>query len=153
MAAEDEIRAVIDARLAGLAARDARAVIADYAGDAVVFDLPPPLVQPASELHDPARLQQWFASWDGPIAVEQADVTVRTAGELAVAFGLLHLSGKRTDGSEGDFWFRSTLCLERQDGGWRIVHEHNSFPMLMDGSGRAATEQLPGGGRSTAPPD
>jgi ketosteroid isomerase-like protein len=153
MAAEQEIRAFLDARLAGLAAKDAEAVVRGYAGDAVLFDLPPPLVQPLAELHDPARLQVWFDSWDGPIAVEQADVAVRTAGDLAVAFGLLHLWGKRTDGSEGDFWFRSTLCLERRDGGWSIVHEHNSFPMLMDGSGKAATEQLPGGGRTTAPPD
>lgn len=143
MSVEAEIKAVLEARGAAVAAKDAEASVRHYADDVVLFDLAPPLAQPASQAGDPAQAQQWFATWDGPIAVEVRDLVVRANGNLAFAFGLLHMSGTRTDGSEADFWSRTTACLERQGGAWRIVHEHNSFPMLMDGSGRAATELQP----------
>ena len=143
MSAEAEIRAVLDARRTAVAAKDAEASVKNYARDVVLFDLAPPLAQPSSQAVDSAQAQQWFATWEGPIAVKLRDVVVRAAGDLPFAFGLLHMSGRRTDGSDDDFWSRTTICLERQGGEWRIVHEHNSFPMLMDGSRRAATELRP----------
>lgn len=143
MSVESEISAVLEARGAAVAAKDAEASVKHYAPDVVLFDLAPPLAQPASQAGDPAQAQRWFATWDGPISVEVRDLVVRANGDLAFAFGLLHLSGKRTDGSEADFWSRTTTCLERQGDAWRILHEHNSFPMLMDGSGRAATDLQP----------
>lgn len=143
MSVEAEIKAVLEARGAAVAAKDAEASVKDYARDVVLFDLAPPLAQPSSQAVDPAQAQQWFATWDGPIAVEVRDLVVRANGDLAFAFGLLHMSGKRTDGSDANFWSRTTVCLERQGGAWRIFHEHNSFPMLMDGSRRAATELHP----------
>jgi ketosteroid isomerase-like protein len=143
MSVEAEIKAVLEARRAAVAAKDAEASVENYARDVVLFDFAPPLAQPSSQAVDPAQAQQWFATWDGPIAVELRDLVVRANGDLAFAFGLLRMSGKRTDGSDGDFWSRTTTCLERQGGEWRILHEHNSFPMLMDGSRRAATELRP----------
>lgn len=143
MSVEAEIKAVLEARVAAVAAKNAEASVKDYAPDVVLFDLAPPLAQPPSQAIDPAPAQQWFATWDGPIAVEVRDLVVRANGDLAFAFGLLHMSGKRTDGSDDDFWSRTTICLERQGGAWRILHEHNSFPMRMDGSRRAATELHP----------
>jgi PhnB protein len=109
----------------------------------VLFDLDPPLAQQASDARDPQRVAQWFETWDGPIETELRDLVVKTSGDLAVAFGFLHMSGRRTNGSENDFWSRTTICLERRDGEWRIIHEHNSFPMLMDGSSKAATDLHP----------
>jgi PhnB protein len=147
MSVEDEIRAVLDGRRAAVAAKDAEASIRSYAHDVVLFDLPPPLAQQSSDAIDPARAQQWFDTWDGPITTELRDLVVRADGDVAFAYGLLHMSGKRTDGSQGDFWSRTTVCLEHRAGEWRILHEHNSFPMLMDGSGKAATDLHPAIGR------
>lgn len=143
MSLEDEIRAVLDARRAAVAAKQARTSVQSYAHDVVLFDFPPPLAQPTSAAIDPARAQQWFDTWEGPIETELSELVIKANGDLAFAFGLLHMSGRRTDGSEGDFWSRTTICLERRDGRWRILHEHNSFPMLMDGSGKAATDLRP----------
>ncbi|WP_158013931.1 nuclear transport factor 2 family protein [Sphingomonas sanxanigenens] len=39
-----------------------------------------------------------------------------------------------------DAWNRRTIVLRRGDDGLRIVHEHRSYPMEKDGSGRAATD-------------
>lgn len=140
---DGDVRAVIDARLAATAAKDAVGSIAALAEDAVVFDLPPPLEQPRADMLSPERSRAWFATWDGPITVEVRNLVVRREGDLAFAHGLLHMAGRRTDGSAGDFWSRTTMCLERRGGAWLIVHEHNSFPMRMDGSGLAATDLNP----------
>ncbi|MFD0204902.1 MULTISPECIES: nuclear transport factor 2 family protein [Saccharothrix] len=42
-----------------------------------------------------------------------------------------------------DLWFRSTVCLRRVDGVWRIAHEHTSTPFYMDGSFSAALDLTP----------
>lgn len=140
MSDEEEVKAVLDDRLAAVAAKNPEASLRHYARHVVLFDLAPPLAQISV---DPASVQKWFDTWDGPIATELSDLVVRAEGDIAFAHGLLHMSGKRTDGSQGDFWSRTTVCLERRDGEWRILHEHNSFPMLMDGSGKAATDLHP----------
>lgn len=64
-------------------------------------------------------------------------------GDLAVAFGLSRMSGIKTDGTKVDSWSRRTIVLRRIGGSWKIIHEHASFPMAMDGSGRAVTDLLP----------
>ncbi|ESZ87617.1 MAG: glyoxalase [Blastomonas sp. CACIA14H2] len=143
MTAEDEIRRMLDHRRAAISAKAADASIEHYAQDVILFDLAPPLAQSSSDAKDPAQAQQWFDTWDGAIATEITDLVVKAEGDTAFAFGLLHMSGNRTDSSQSEFWFRTTVCLERRNGQWRIVHEHNSFPMLMDGSGKAATDLQP----------
>jgi ketosteroid isomerase-like protein len=143
MSVEEEIKAVLDGRRLAVARKDARASVRSYSDDVVLFDLAPPLAQPPSAARDPAQAEQWFDTWDGPIKTEIRDLVVKASGDVAFAFGLLQMSGKRTNGQNDDFWSRTTICLERRDGEWRIVHEHNSFPMLMDGSGKAATDLHP----------
>ena len=38
---------------------------------------------------------------------------------------------------------RATVCLHREGGAWRIVHEHESVPFYMDGSLRPAFDLKP----------
>jgi hypothetical protein len=64
--------------------------------------------------------------WDGPIGVALDQLTIRTVADLAYAYGFLHLTGRRTDGSDTDVWARITVCLERRMTKWMIVHEHQS---------------------------
>ncbi len=140
---EADIKALLAARLAGLETRDAKASLQGLGSETVLFDLAPPLVISGDQAVDPVRVKQWFDTWDGPITTEMRDLVVRANGDLAFAHALIRMSGARKDSVPGDFWFRSTICLERTGGAWRIVHEHNSFPMLMDGSGKSATELDP----------
>jgi PhnB protein len=53
------------------------------------------------------------------------------------------MQGTKTDGTAVDLWFRGTLVLRRTDGGWKIVHEHESVPFYMDGSFGAAIDLAP----------
>jgi ketosteroid isomerase-like protein len=40
-------------------------------------------------------------------------------------------------------WVRATVCFRRVRGAWKVVHEHSSVPLYMDGSERAAVDLKP----------
>ncbi|BAT59518.1 hypothetical protein GJW-30_1_02051 [Variibacter gotjawalensis] len=140
----EEILGVLREQEKATASGDAASVVAPMATDIVTYDLPPPL-----EYHgagEPAAdgLRAWFATWRGPVTVELRDPTVMVDGNLAVVFGLSHMRGQKKDGGSIDTWNRRTVVLRRNGGGdWRIVHEHSSYPLRMDGSGKAATDLKP----------
>jgi ketosteroid isomerase-like protein len=143
MSDDAAIRELLDQRARAIQDKDAVQVLCWYAPNIVNFDLAPPLAQRGREATDPSVLQSWFDTWDGPIGIAFDPHEVRAAGDLAFTFGFLHLTGKRTDGSHTDAWARFTIGLERSAGAWRIVHEHQSFPTLMDGSEKSASDLKP----------
>jgi ketosteroid isomerase-like protein len=143
MSDEAEIRSLLEQRARAIHDKDAETAVGFYAEGIVNFDLAPPLAQRGKQVTDPEGTRQWFATWEGPIEIRLADTTVRVAGNTAYAFGFVHMPGKRTDGTLTDVWARSTVCLERRGTRWEIVHEHTSFPMLMDGTEKAATGLKP----------
>jgi ketosteroid isomerase-like protein len=143
MSNEAEIRSLLEARARQIHEKNAEGALSFYGEDVVNFDLAPPLAYRGSEATNPAELQGWFSTWDGPIGVTFDQLEIRVANDLAFAYGLMHLVGKRTDGSDTDAWARMTVGLERRAGEWKIIHEHQSFPTLMDGSEKSATELKP----------
>jgi ketosteroid isomerase-like protein len=108
--------------------------------DAVEFSLAPPLVVPGN---DEAGLQGWFDTWEGSIRGEVRDTKLTAGGDVAFWTGLVRMLGTKTDGTEVDLWFRQTLGLVKQDGHWKVAHEHSSVPFAMDGSGRALLDLAP----------
>ena len=140
---EQQIRAVLEGFTAAIRDKDAGGAIALLADDAATFDLAPPLQMGPQETHDPAGLEQWFATWESPIVSEPGDLTVAVGDGVAYAYGLQHMSGKKTGGEEVDLWFRATACFRREAGRWRITHMHNSVPFAMDGSDRALLDLKP----------
>jgi ketosteroid isomerase-like protein len=137
---EAEIRAVINAWTQGIAAKNTAKVVAQLAPEVVQFDLAPPL---RVNDPDPEGLESWFATWGDAIGYEFTDLSVTAGADVAFCHGLVRLTGGRTDGSESDMWFRSTLCLRKIDGVWKIAHLHQSVPLHMDGSLRAAVDLKP----------
>jgi ketosteroid isomerase-like protein len=137
---EARIHALVEERSAALRRKDAKGVVACQAADHVLYSLAPPL-----RVDDPgtAGLDDWFATWDGPIGYEVHDLGITADGGVAFCHGLAHLTGTKTDGEGADVWFRITLGLRRTADGWVIVHEHESVPFYMDGSLRAAVDLKP----------
>ena len=121
------------------AARDADAIAAAYAPDAVVYDLAPPLGRRGVRRDDVAA---WLATWDGPVRIQMQDFDLTIDGDLAFSTALNRMRG-RQDGAQQDIWFRATTCLRKAGPDWRIVHDHTSVPFHMDGSERAATDLTP----------
>jgi ketosteroid isomerase-like protein len=121
--------------------KNAGAIAAPYATDAAIYNLAPPLVHHGIDL---AETQAWLDTWDGPITIEPRDFEVTIAGDTAFCFGYMRIQGRKKGADrDADFWMRETLCLEREEEGWRIVHEHTSVPFYMDGSSRPAFDLEP----------
>jgi len=121
--------------------KDGAAIAAVYAPDAAVFSLAPPLTHHGV---DPVEKQAWLNSWETPVDLEARAFKITVSGDFAFCHGFLRMSGTKK-GAEGtvSFWMRETVCLERQEAGWLIVHEHASVPFYMDGSLRPAFDLKP----------
>jgi ketosteroid isomerase-like protein len=141
--AQERVRAILNDRAAAITAKDARRAVAHYAPDVVSFILAPPLRYARDEVTDPAGIESWFGTWDGPIGYDIGQPVIEAGDDVAFCHGLTHMTGTKTDGAQVDLWFRSTVGLRRTASGWQITHEHESTPFYMDGSARAATDLTP----------
>lgn len=140
---ETAIRALIDKRAEALRTKDAVGVAAAYGPDVVMFTLAPPLRQTIDKQQPTEGLNAWFATWSGPLGYEIRDLGVTTGDRVAFCHGYVRISGTKTDGQKNEVWARQTLCLQKIDGAWKIVHEHMSVPFYMDGSVKAAVDLKP----------
>jgi ketosteroid isomerase-like protein len=132
---------VIDTLRQALFEKDAQKFISAFADDAVIFNLAPPLMHLGV---DSKEKEAWFDSWSTPLELEPRGFEVTISGDYAFAHGFLRLAGTK-NGPEGkvSFWMRETVCLHKESGEWRIVHEHASVPFYMDGSLRPAFDLWP----------
>jgi uncharacterized protein YndB with AHSA1/START domain/ketosteroid isomerase-like protein len=137
---QEKIRAIFGDRTNALFCKSVDLAVKHFAEDLVSYDLAPPL-----EHVGPGRqgLQDWFDTWDGPIAFAMGDLTLEVGGDIALARGLGHMTGTKKDGAKVDLWARVTVGLNRRDGTWKITHQHTSVPFLMDGSFKAAVDLKP----------
>jgi len=141
---EAQIRELVAAQVDAMRSRDAERLVSWYTPDAVICDLAPPLRRTGAEVHDADRLRKWFATFDGPIEFEVRDLAVTAGDDVAFCHSLNRLAATPHGAPEGfNLWFRSTLCLRRIDGSWRVAHEHTSTPFYMDGSFDAALDLQP----------
>jgi ketosteroid isomerase-like protein len=140
---ETPIRALLHARASAIHAKNAGAALAPYAPGIVKFDLAPPLATIGPRALDLPNIEDWFATWRGPIGYDLYDLRITVSHDLAFCTGFVRISGTKTDGASNDIWVRQTTCLSLIDGMWRIVHEHSSVPFYMDGSFKAAIDLKP----------
>jgi ketosteroid isomerase-like protein len=138
-----EIQALLREQAAAVAAGDALRATSCCAPELVEYGLAPPLQVAGPAALDPAGLEAWFRTWQGPVRIDLVDPVIRADGGVAFCYGLSHMQGVKADGESVDLWYRSTIGLRRTPAGWRIVHQHDSTPFYMDGSDRAALDLQP----------
>jgi ketosteroid isomerase-like protein len=90
--AEAEIRALMDARVAAVKAKDAEALVANHSLDIVCYDLLDPL-QYRGVGSVRKRAQQWFDGYEGPMGYEIEGLEVVAAFDVAFCYGLHHVTG------------------------------------------------------------
>jgi ketosteroid isomerase-like protein len=105
----------------------------------MIYDLAPPLGRRGM---DRDSVRAWLASWEGPIQIDARDVNLVVDGDLAFVSALFRMRGSQ-GGEDQDMWYRTTICLRKTAGRWRIVCDHASVPFYMDGSYRAAVDLKP----------
>ena len=124
---EQQIREQIERWTAAVHAGELDAVLADRTGDIVMFDVPPP--------HDGVRgLDEYRATWPpffawqaGGAQFELLELDVTAGADVAFAHALLWCGTDADRASHPERRLRLTLGLRREDGRWRVAHEHHSF--------------------------
>jgi ketosteroid isomerase-like protein len=136
-----DILAVIEGMKQARHDKNVRAMAAPYSADAAIFSLAPPLAHRGIDI---AETQAWLDGWEGPIEITAQDFDVHVSGDIAFCHGYMRMDGRKKGVDQPiSFWMRETLCLERKDAGWQIVHEHTSVPFYMDESLRPAFDLKP----------
>jgi ketosteroid isomerase-like protein len=139
---EAEIRGLMDIWAQALHAKDVDGIMRVYAADVRAFDLAPPLQHVGAATHR-RNFQEWFRTFRGPIGSDLRDFNVTSSGDVALCHGFNRISGTKTSGEETSVWVRVTLGLRRENGAWKVMHEHVSVPFYMDGSVKAAVDLAP----------
>ena len=125
---ETEITDLIERWAKAVHAGDLEGVLADHAGDIVMFDVPPP--------HDGVRgidayRETWppFFEWQAKGALFEITSLEVVAGEgIAYAHALLRCGMPRELAERPANRLRLTLGLRKDEGRWVVAHEHHSFP-------------------------
>ena len=124
---EQQIREQVERWAAAVHAGDLDAVLADRTADIVMFDVPPP--------HDGVRgLDDYRATWP-PFFEWQAsgatfdilELDVTAGDDVAFAYALLWCGTAAERAAHPERRLRLTLGLRKEDGRWRVAHEHHSF--------------------------
>jgi ketosteroid isomerase-like protein len=135
------IREHIDRLVEAIRAMDLDSMRSIYAPDIVSFDAGPPLQRVGAE----AKCKNWeeaFTVLQPPLGYDVRDLTLTVDGDLAFAHSFNRLSGTLRNGSRMGFWVRVTLCFQRIDGNWLIVHDHVSAPLDL-ATGRGVLDLVP----------
>lgn len=124
------VKAALETYRAAVAARDVSAFAAIYADDVHVFD--------SWEQWQYSGIEAWRAmatGWFGSLGDESVEVEfsdLRSFVGETVAFGHADVTFTAIGADGGrlrSITNRFSIGLERQDGAWRVVHEHSSLPI------------------------
>ena len=124
--AEQEVMAVLEAWSAALYHKDLDALAKCYAKGVQVFDIGAQAVG-----YDKLRglWESCFPYFPNPIGTQRKDVQATVGDDVAVVAFYSRLTGMESDHASAKSWIRSTVCLKKMDGQWKIFHEHASFPV------------------------
>jgi len=138
---EAEIRALFEARIKSVRARDVDGLMGGYAPDVLSFDVVEPLQYIGSD-GIRTRMEEWFATFQGPIGIDNRDLTIAAGDNVAFCHSLSHVDATTTVGGHLEMWWRETVCYRKIDGKWLITHQHSSVPFNVE-SGKASLNLQP----------
>ncbi|MDQ3779565.1 MAG: nuclear transport factor 2 family protein [Chloroflexota bacterium] len=115
--------------------------MANVAPDVVSFDIVNPLRYRGADAGRD-RLEEWFASFQGPIDYELRDLSIAAGDDVAFCYSLNRVSGTKLDGEKIVMWWRATVCYRKIRGRWLVTHEHSSVPFDVE-SGKASLDLTP----------
>ncbi len=128
-ASQDEvaIRAVIERWVQAVRDQDLAGIRADHDPNILMFDVPPPLSLRGLD----AYMQTWelFFSWSKRSGVfDLRDLEIVAGQDVAFATALGKCAGTEPSGERVEVNFRVTMGFRKNEGRWRVVHEHHSVP-------------------------
>lgn len=139
--AETEIRALIETWRQAFLKRDLETIMASYTPDVLAFDAILTLQFKGAE----AYRKHWQACMEmcsGDLTFDISELGIEAADEIAFGHYLCRCGGADENGEQQSSWMRVTIALRRQDGQWKIAHEHFSAP-FDPASGKALFDLTP----------
>jgi uncharacterized protein (TIGR02246 family) len=124
---EQQIRTLVERWAAAVHGGDMDGVLADHAGDIVMFDVPPP--------HDGVRgIDAYRETWPGffewqarGASFEIVELDVTAGEDVAYVYALLLCGMPQELADRPESRLRLTLGLRKENGRWVVAHEHHSF--------------------------
>jgi uncharacterized protein (TIGR02246 family) len=123
-----QIRTLIERWATAVHAGDLDGVLADHADDILMFDVPPP---DDGVRGIEAYRETWppFFEWQKQGAsFEIVSLDVTAGPDVAFAHALLRCGTEEELRKDPGNRLRLTIGLRKEDGRWRVTHEHHSFP-------------------------
>lgn len=125
--AEAEIRACLETWKNAFLKRDVDTIMTLYTPDVLAFDAILKLQFKGRE----AYRKHWEACMSmcgGHLLFEIQDLDITAADQIAFAHYVCLCGGTNEKGEQQSGWMRVTLGLRREQGEWKIAHEHFSSP-------------------------
>ena len=129
---ESQIRELIENWAQAVRSRDLQGILKQHAQEILLFDVPPPVQSKGID----AYRQSWepFYRWFGDAGVfELREVNVTGGAEVAFCTALIRCAGSNTSGAREELAVRLTVCYQKINGQWIVVHEHHSEPSSDSG--------------------
>lgn len=132
---ERDVRAVIERWANAVAARDLDGVLAAHTEDVVMFDVPPPVVVKGFD----AYRNTWPPFFEflrkGQGVFELVTLDVTAGDRVAFATAVLRCGSREELANDDTPRLRLSVGLRKEPDGWKIAHEHHSFPLQPTTSG------------------
>ena len=92
-----------------------------------IFDAVPPLKYAGTKAW--RKNLQGFITAYHPGILKLTELQIVNDGKIGYAHSIQRFTDVDKDGKKIVMAFRVTDCLQKEDGKWKIVHEHNSMPI------------------------
>jgi uncharacterized protein (TIGR02246 family) len=124
---ETAVRNLIERWAAAVHEGDMDAVLADHAGDIVMFDVPPP-EEGVRGIDDYRDTWPPFFEWQAAGAsFDIVSLDVTAGDDVAFAHALLRCGTDEELRRDPERRLRLTIGLRKEHGRWVVAHEHHSF--------------------------
>ncbi len=124
---EKEIKDAMDKWVTALSCKNIEDMHRDYVENYRLFDVK----ETINNIQDSKKLwKDCFPFFDTP-QIEYKDLVIETTKNMAVATFRSRINGINVPMPEEMMgsWLRGTCCFKKNDGKWKVFHEHISFPV------------------------
>lgn len=124
---ERSVREIHQGWFADTEAKNLDGVMSHIAADVISYEHEAPLEYlGADQVREMCRTG--LEQTTGTVTWTVPDLTVIARDDLAVAWGLNHMTAQEPDGATMEEWSRGTRIFRRQHGEWVMIHQHVSYP-------------------------
>ncbi|NDO78933.1 DUF4440 domain-containing protein [Kocuria indica] len=130
---EESVREIHQGWFADTAAKNLDGIMNHIAPDVVSYEHEAPLEYiGVEEVREMCR--SGLDQTTGQVTWTVPELQVVARDDLAVAWGLNHMTAQMPDGTPAEDWSRGTRVFRRNDGEWTMVHQHVSHPRVHNPS-------------------